>query len=224
MIRNHKLCKLKFATIIVLALSSCTLEPVELTNKERADATKEVLDKLHVTDHSEVLKINLRQAIALALENNLEYMVKKIQSALQYKQYDLAKTDLYPNIDLNYDYYHRNRDFIKTLVDIGGDDADAASLVPHTIKSGQASFNWDILDFGLSYVRAKQAADRYLIELEQRKQMASRIINSVIKNFLNKTALPSITGLLANAPTLPKPNTAEPFDITATKFPLLVYL
>ena len=41
---------------------------------------------------------------------------------------------------------------------------------------------------------------------------------------LNKTPLPSITGLPANAPTLPKPNTAEPSEITATRLPLPVYL
>ena len=47
---------------------------------------------------------------------------------------------------------------------------------------------------------------------------------SMSANILNKTALPSMTGLLANAPILPKPNTAEPLVITPTKFPLAVYL
>ena len=41
-------------------------------------------------------------------------------------------------------------------------------------------------------------------------------------NLLNNTALPSITGLDANAPKLPIPKIAEPLLITATKFPLLV--
>ena len=43
-------------------------------------------------------------------------------------------------------------------------------------------------------------------------------------NFLNNTPLPSITGLPANAPMLPKPKTAVPLEITATKLPLAVYL
>ena len=41
-------------------------------------------------------------------------------------------------------------------------------------------------------------------------------------NLLNKTDFPSITGLDASAPKLPKPNIAEPLLITATKLPLLV--
>ena len=43
-------------------------------------------------------------------------------------------------------------------------------------------------------------------------------------NFLNKTPLPSITGLEAKGPISPKPKTAVPLEITATKLPLLVYL
>ena len=47
---------------------------------------------------------------------------------------------------------------------------------------------------------------------------------SMPANFLNNTPLPSITGLPAKAPILPKPNTAVPFEITATKLPRAVYL
>ena len=39
---------------------------------------------------------------------------------------------------------------------------------------------------------------------------------------LNKTALPSMTGLEPKAPRLPRPKTAVPFEITATRLPLLV--
>ena len=47
---------------------------------------------------------------------------------------------------------------------------------------------------------------------------------SISANVFNNNPLPSITGLLANGPILPKPNTAVPLDITATKFAFDVYL
>ena len=50
----------------------------------------------------------------------------------------------------------------------------------------------------------------------------SKSIESMSANLLNKTALPSITGLDANAPKLPIPRIAEPLLITATKFPFEV--
>ena len=47
---------------------------------------------------------------------------------------------------------------------------------------------------------------------------------SMSANALNNNPLPSITGLLAKLPILPRPNTAVPLLITATKFPFAVYL
>ena len=46
---------------------------------------------------------------------------------------------------------------------------------------------------------------------------------SIPANILNRRPFPSITGFPANAPISPNPNTAVPFDITATKLPLDVY-
>jgi len=47
-------------------------------------------------------------------------------------------------------------------------------------------------------------------------------IESTYENFLNKTALPSMTGLDALAPKFPKPRIAVPFEMTATIVPLFV--
>ena len=41
---------------------------------------------------------------------------------------------------------------------------------------------------------------------------------------LNKRPFPSITGFEASGPMSPNPRTAVPFEITATKFALAVYL
>ena len=45
---------------------------------------------------------------------------------------------------------------------------------------------------------------------------------SISAKVLSNNPLPSITGLLAIAPMLPRPSTAVPFDITATRFPFAV--
>jgi hypothetical protein len=42
-------------------------------------------------------------------------------------------------------------------------------------------------------------------------------------NFLNRHALPSITGLPASGPMLPSPSTAVPLVTTATRLPRAVY-
>ena len=47
---------------------------------------------------------------------------------------------------------------------------------------------------------------------------------SMPENFLNSTALPSITGLAASGPMSPRPSTAVPLVMTATRLPRLVFL
>ena len=47
---------------------------------------------------------------------------------------------------------------------------------------------------------------------------------SISAKILNRSAFPSITGFDASGPISPRPSTAVPFEITATKFDLLVYL
>ncbi len=48
--------------------------------------------------------------------------------------------------------------------------------------------------------------------------LSSMSNTSMPANFLNRTALPSITGLEASGPISPSPSTAVPFDTTATRF------
>ena len=43
-------------------------------------------------------------------------------------------------------------------------------------------------------------------------------------NSLKRAAFPSITGMAARAPILPRPSTALPSDTTATVFDLIVYV
>ncbi len=46
---------------------------------------------------------------------------------------------------------------------------------------------------------------------------------SMPANFWNRMPLPSITGLAASGPMLPRPSTAVPLLITATRLPRAVY-
>ena len=47
---------------------------------------------------------------------------------------------------------------------------------------------------------------------------------SISAKILNSSPFPSITGFDASGPISPNPKTAVPFEITATRLPLLVYL
>ncbi|HSV59148.1 MAG TPA: TolC family protein [Variovorax sp.] len=58
------------------------------------------------------------------------------------------------------------------------------SLEPSTssdrnVLAGDLSLSWDVLDFGLSYVRAKQASDEVSVAEERKRKVVNRIIEDV---------------------------------------------
>ena len=54
--------------------------------------------------------------------------------------------------------------------------------------------------------------------------LISRSKTSIPANFLKRTPFPSMTGLDASGPISPRPSTAVPLEITATRLPFAVYL
>ena len=72
----------------------------------------------------------------------------------------------------------------------------------------------------------KVGAIRFTVSTNSSTSVVSTSISipSMSAKILKSTHLPSITGFEANGPISPKPSTAVPFEITATIFPLAVYL
>lgn len=173
---------LLFVVIITFFLGSCATAPDKISDLDKKKNIDKTLGRLHSAENNKVLNINLRQAINHALLNNLEYKVNNMQTALTYRQYDLAKLDMYPELNTSYGYSHRNKDYIKNLTAAAA-AADPQALMPRTLKNGSMLFNWSIIDFGLSYVRAKQAGDRYLAAQEVRKKAAMQLVNDVSQNY-----------------------------------------
>ena len=71
----------------------------------------------------------------------------------------------------------------------------------------------------IDFIRAKSYTG-----ITQTSVSISKSIESISAKCLKRIALPSITGFEASGPISPKPKTAVPFEITATRFPLAVYL
>ncbi len=67
---------------------------------------------------------------------------------------------------------------------------------------------------------------RFTVSTNASTSLASTSISilSISANILKSKAFPSMTGLDANGPMSPRPKTAVPLDMTATRFPLAVYL
>ena len=58
-----------------------------------------------------------------------------------------------------------------------------------TLRSGDLALSWNILDFGLSYVRARQAADQVLIAREIQRRTTHGLLEDVRSEFWRAASL-----------------------------------
>ena len=168
-------------TVAVIGLSSCAITPIPLTTDEVRSRAKE--DRAVLTQDQEPISgpIDLYEAMARALKYNLDARVELMHKMLAQTQLDLAHYAMLPRLAANAGFDGRSNYS-------GGSTALLPSLVPFTnaftsseknVFSADLSLSWNVLDFGMSYIRAKQAADDVLIAEEERRRVANRVMQDV---------------------------------------------
>ena len=66
------------------------------------------------------------------------------------------------------------------------------------VLAADLTLSWDVLDFGLSYVRAKQAGDAVLLANERKRKVANRIIEDVRTAYWRAVSAERLISKLAN--------------------------
>ena len=162
--------RILLSAALALSVSACTIQPKPLTTGSLQSFASDKLAR--VTAHQEPVEnaISLHEAMARALKYNLDFHVELYNEALATKQLASARLDTLPNLIATAGYAGRNNDagnFSSTLFPDRGKFHDDILL------------SWNILDLGLSKVRAEQTADEVLIARERRRKIINRIIEDV---------------------------------------------
>ena len=187
-IRPWALTPVLFLSFTILtACSSRAPEPM-LEEDVRAEIQQD-FDLLQETSSSMVKEIDLYMAIALAIQNNRELRVNIMQSALEQGQIDITKFDMMPKLAVNAGYKSLDKDPASTSVSMENNNSNPAALgdspaysvsQEKTTTTADVGFTWNALDFGLSYVRAGQQADRFLIAKELERKAIHNLTREVI--------------------------------------------
>ena len=166
----------------LLALAACSsLEPEKLTKQEISNRVRADQVQIYKDQDAVNAPITFPVALARALKYNLDYRLKLMESALSRGLLDVSELDLLPKLVVDAGYQARNNDSGGTSIGI---EDRQQSLRPSTSEErshymGRAELSWNALDFGLSYYRAKQAADEYNISEERRRKILQNIVQDV---------------------------------------------
>lgn len=173
--------KLFGASLLALAISGCavTSEPIERSVSEARART----DLAGMFKDQEPLSgpLTLHQAMARAVKYNLEARLKVMEEALAKRQVDLAQFDMLPRMAMEAGYAGRNNVSASSSQSV---QTGTQSLEPSTSQDrdrevADLTMVWNVLDFGVSYVSAKQQADQRLILQERRRKVIHTITQDV---------------------------------------------
>lgn len=168
-------------SLLALAISGCavTSQPIDRSfSEQRAQQ-----DLLSMFKDQEPLNgpLTLHEAMARAVKYNLEARLKVMEEAMAQRQVDLATFDMLPRMALSAGYAGRSNISASSSESIR---TGTQSLEPSTSQDrdrGVADLTmvWNVLDFGVSYVSAKQQGDQRLIVQERSRKVVHTITQDV---------------------------------------------
>lgn len=163
MIRNCVLMGL-----LAVGVAACAVKPQPLTQDEIVSFSADRLAR--VTANQEPLhgKVDLYEAMARAIKYNLDARVEATEASLRLAEADYGQYDMLPKLVAGSGYLGRNN--------VGGTANDQDDKNTYT---ADLQLSWNILDFGLSYYRAKQLSDKALIQEEMKRKVVNRLIEDV---------------------------------------------
>lgn len=165
----------------MVMVSGCMVKPYVLTQEDVRTRVANDLETVSSLQEPLTGPIDLYDAIARALKYNLDAKVKAMQAQLAHQQLNVAHYTLLPQLSANAGFDGRNSysgGSAQSLID-GRPVLEPFTSTDKNVVSGNLALSWDVLDFGLSFVRAQQAADNVMIAEEERRRIAVRLVQDV---------------------------------------------
>lgn len=169
------------ALVCALMLGGCAVAPQPATPDEVRVRVASDLERMYVDQQPISGPVTLEEAIARSLKYNLDYRLKKMESALSLGLVETANRDMLPRLLATAGYRLRDNDsggYSRGILD--GEETTRPTTSDdrrHSLSS--AEFSWNALDFGVSYYRARQMSNQYLIAEERRRKVVQNIVQDV---------------------------------------------
>lgn len=176
---KQRIIKLGALSALTIALAGCaSLTPTPYTEAEIKERMAADRAEMYVDQEPITGPISFDEAAARALKYNLDYRLKLMENALAKGLGDVAKWDLLPRVLVGAGYSTRNNDSGGRSINI---ETGQESLAPSTSQErshrmANMEISWNLLDFGVSYFRAQQKADQYLMAKERERKVIQNVM------------------------------------------------
>ncbi len=175
---------------IALVLSGCATLPVPMAAEERdaridADFTAMFAGQEPVTG-----PIDLYEAVARGLKYNLEKRLRQMELGLADARLRNAQLGMLPRLAANAGWRSRSNrraSWFRSVL-TGRQSLEVSTSEDRELRTADLQMVWNVLDFGLTYLRARQEADRALIAEERRIKVAQNVVLDIRDAFWRAAA------------------------------------
>ncbi|MBF0175339.1 MAG: TolC family protein [Magnetococcales bacterium] len=173
--------RLLIGSALLMVSAGCVVKPQALTEAEQmqlvqADQTKMFQNQDPIPD-----TLTIYDAMARAIKYNLDHRLKLMEGLLSSNQLDLTRAELLPNLVTSAGYSSRSNAAASSSQSVQNGTLSLESSTSQNRDQEQIdlSLTWNVLDFGVSYFRARQEADRLLITEERRRKVIQNLIREI---------------------------------------------
>ncbi len=162
----------------MLATGCVTTEPLSAEERDElaADSRRQMFEGQEAVERP----LTLADATARAIKYQAEHRQRRMEEAAAAAQLEVARFDLLPRVTANAGYNWRNNDsFGFGFSPDGTISTNPTASVERVYSTGGVGLAWNVLDFGVSYFRARQLADQKLITEERRRKAVQTLLHDV---------------------------------------------
>jgi len=174
--------KISGVVLFLLLFSACLIKPEPLSIKDVEQREKNDLENIFADQEPVTEAITLFEAMARGIKYNLDHRLKMMESLLADKQLNLSQYALLPALVGSTGYNYRSEysgAYSQSLI-TGRESLEASTSQEKDILTSDITLMWNILDFGINYMNARQQAEHKLITEQRRRKVMQNIIQDII--------------------------------------------
>ena len=176
----------KFKNILIamtttIFIGGCAVTPEPVTHEQLLQQRDEDMNRIFANQEPLDGPVSLYEAMARALKYNMDNRVKLMEEALAVGELEVVRYDMLPELTVDAGYHWRNNEpgaSSESLI-TGDISLEPSKSIERIYTDSSLVMSWNVLDFGVSYVRSQQQADRVMIMKERRRKVIQNIVQDV---------------------------------------------
>lgn len=199
---QHNFIALGLLALTGAALAGC-VRPDPLTQDQLAARIGADLAEIYANQEPVNGPIDLNEAVARGLKYNLDKRLKLMELGLAKAGLRYKHLDMLPKLAAQAGWRSRNsyRGSSSRSLITGNQSLEVSTSEDKRLRYGDLQVVWNLLDFGLTYLRLRQEANKVLIAEERRIKVTQNLVLDIRDAYWRAVAaqrlIPQVNGLIA---------------------------